>query len=260
MSARTRPSLQKGALYLASRGIGLPVYPPKDGRCTCNVPDCDKEANAGKHPRVKWKEGRPPASRRSGGGGTSGRTRTSAPPAPARAIRPRDRSRHDGDDSYLSWSSATASCPGAPQVKSGGGGEHYYLAHPGYKVRNSAGKSRTWARHSGRQRLRGLPAVSARLRAPLRVGRTARRDRAPARPRNGCSGSRRAGPQRRRPVRMPVKIPHGRQWHHLVSLAGTMRKRGMTEPALAAALIAENDEHCERPGRTRTCARSRARR
>jgi hypothetical protein len=50
------------------------------------------------------------------------------------------------------------------------------------------------------------------------------------------------------PHRMPEQIPYGRQHDHLVSLAGSMRRRGMSEAAIAAALIAENDERCERPG------------
>jgi hypothetical protein len=50
------------------------------------------------------------------------------------------------------------------------------------------------------------------------------------------------------PREMPEKIPYGRQHDHLVSLAGSMRRRGMSESAIAAALKAENQGRCERPG------------
>ena len=50
------------------------------------------------------------------------------------------------------------------------------------------------------------------------------------------------------PHEMPERIPYGRQHDHLASLAGSMRRRGMGEAAIAAALISVNDEQCERPG------------
>jgi primase-polymerase (primpol)-like protein len=44
------------------------------------------------------------------------------------------------------------------------------------------------------------------------------------------------------------KIPHGTQHHMLVSLAGTMWRRGMTAEAIEAALQIVNAQQCERPG------------
>ena len=45
----------------------------------------------------------------------------------------------------------------------------------------------------------------------------------------------------------PQLIPHGTRNTTLASLAGTMRKRGMTEGAIAAALLADNRERCKPP-------------
>lgn len=42
-------------------------------------------------------------------------------------------------------------------------------------------------------------------------------------------------------------IPKGQRNSHLTSLAGTMRRRGMGEAAIEAALLTENEERCEPP-------------
>jgi hypothetical protein len=47
---------------------------------------------------------------------------------------------------------------------------------------------------------------------------------------------------------IPDKIPHGRQHDTLVSLAGSMRARGMVEEEIFAALWVVNENRCERPG------------
>ncbi len=44
------------------------------------------------------------------------------------------------------------------------------------------------------------------------------------------------------------KIPHGRQHHELVSIAGTMRRRGLNADEIYAALSVVNRNRCERPG------------
>jgi len=48
--------------------------------------------------------------------------------------------------------------------------------------------------------------------------------------------------------RVDRRIPYGSQHHTLVSLAGTMRRRGMTGEAIEAALLVVNSQQCERPG------------
>ena len=43
------------------------------------------------------------------------------------------------------------------------------------------------------------------------------------------------------------KIPKGQGNDHLTSLAGTMRRRGMEQASIEAALFAENQAKCEPP-------------
>jgi primase-polymerase (primpol)-like protein len=47
---------------------------------------------------------------------------------------------------------------------------------------------------------------------------------------------------------IPERIPYGTQHNTLVSLAGTMYRRGMTPEAIEAALLITNEKQCERPG------------
>jgi primase-polymerase (primpol)-like protein len=51
------------------------------------------------------------------------------------------------------------------------------------------------------------------------------------------------------------KIPHGQQHLTLVSLAGTLRRRGVCDQAIEACLQAVNRYHCERPGSERNISR-----
>jgi primase-polymerase (primpol)-like protein len=50
------------------------------------------------------------------------------------------------------------------------------------------------------------------------------------------------------PLTISGTIPHGTQHHTLVSLAGTMWRRGMSVEAIEAALLVTNETQCERPG------------
>jgi hypothetical protein len=44
------------------------------------------------------------------------------------------------------------------------------------------------------------------------------------------------------------KIPHGRQHYTLVSIAGTLARRGVCPEAIEACLLVVNARQCERPG------------
>jgi primase-polymerase (primpol)-like protein len=50
------------------------------------------------------------------------------------------------------------------------------------------------------------------------------------------------------PLTIDGTIPYGTQHHVLVSLAGSMRRRGMSPEAIEAALQVVNSKQCERPG------------
>jgi putative DNA primase/helicase len=47
---------------------------------------------------------------------------------------------------------------------------------------------------------------------------------------------------------IPEIIPHGTQHETLVSIAGTMRNRGLESPEILAALLVTNQTRCEKPG------------
>jgi hypothetical protein len=130
-------------------------------------------------------------------------------------------------------------------VLTGGGGKHLYFRHPGHAVRNSAGRLAAgldvrgdggyvvappsvhengrvyqWMRGFGRQPLSDAPAWLL--------------DHAEER-KNG--------------VAPPVEevIPEGRRREALLSLAGSMRRRGMTAAEIEAALAAVNVARCRPP-------------
>jgi predicted P-loop ATPase len=50
------------------------------------------------------------------------------------------------------------------------------------------------------------------------------------------------------PTVIPTKIPKGQQHYHLVSIAGSMRRRGLDYPEIIAVLAVTNKERCEEPG------------
>lgn len=59
---------------------------------------------------------------------------------------------------------------------------------------------------------------------------------------------RRAQPQTQAKFQCPVRIPHGVQHHTLVSLAGALRKMGLSEDEIYPCVRAVNERRCERPG------------
>jgi putative DNA primase/helicase len=133
-------------------------------------------------------------------------------------------------------------------------GQHYYFAHPGGEVRNTAGKLGNGldtrgdggyvvappSTHSGKEYrwlcdpdTTPLAQVPAWLLALLRDTKGASR-LAPA-----TGGT---------PSETPEgAIIEGQRNSTLASLGGTMRRRGMSQEAIAAALQTENDERCQPP-------------
>jgi hypothetical protein len=134
--------------------------------------------------------------------------------------------------------------PDTVRVVTGGGGAHYYFKDPG-GVRNSAGKLGPGLdvrgdggyvvcppspHPSGRRYEWDVPPDEAELAEPpawlLEDAERRRNGRAP-----------KVGPE----------IPEGQRDSTLASLAGTMRRRGMDESAIAAALKVENANRCRPP-------------
>ena len=54
--------------------------------------------------------------------------------------------------------------------------------------------------------------------------------------------------QRRRAIPLAGKLPYGTQHLTLVSIAGTLRRRGICDEAIEACLQAVNHYQCEQPG------------
>ena len=134
--------------------------------------------------------------------------------------------------------------PETVRCKTGGGGEHYYFKHTGGEIRNSAGKLGPGL---------DVRATGGYVVAPPTVHPSGRRYEWDAAPEDAelapptawliaDATSRRNGTSR-----VGETIRHGRQHSTLVSLAGTMRKRGLSAAEIDAALQVVNRERCERP-------------
>lgn len=151
---------------------------------------------------------------------------------------------HGGQRTLLELERAHGKVSATPEVLTGGGGKHLYFRHPGVEVRNSAGKlghgvdlrgdggyvvAPPSVHENGRVYCWTRPLERGLSEPPAWLLEDARRRR------NG----------RAEPVESV--IPQGRRRDALVSLAGTMRRRGMADPEIAAALHAVNDGRCRPP-------------
>jgi hypothetical protein len=153
----------------------------------------------------------------------------------------------DGDlgaDNLLELERDRGVLPDTVRVVTGGGGAHYYFRDPG-GIRNSAGRlgvgidvradggyvvAPPSPHPSGRRYEWDVPPDEAELAEP------------PAWLLEDAAGRRRGGAAKVGPT-----IPEGQRDATLASLAGTMRHRGMDEPAIAAALKVTNRERCKPP-------------
>jgi P4 family phage/plasmid primase-like protien len=66
---------------------------------------------------------------------------------------------------------------------------------------------------------------------------------------------RQVGQRQQGPVAVPAKIPKGQQHRTLVSIAGSLRKRGLDAEAIFAALQVVNEKRCTEPGPERNIRR-----
>jgi hypothetical protein len=128
------------ALRYAARG--WPVFPchePRGGRCSCGRPDC---ASPAKHPRTArglhdathdpsviagWWQRWPTANVAVRTGAASGLVVLDVDPD------------HGGLATLAELQRIHGGLPPSPAVRTGSGGRHYWFAHPGDNVRNSAG-------------------------------------------------------------------------------------------------------------------------
>jgi len=151
---------------------------------------------------------------------------------------------HGGAGTLAELERERGKLPKTPRVLTGGGGQHVYFRHPGDEVRNSAGRLG--------------PGLDVRgdggyVVAPPSVHENGRDYKwliAPERPSELLTWLVADARERRNGSAGPVgaKIPHGQQHDTLVSVAGSMRRKGLTEDEIFAALWVMNQTRCERPG------------
>jgi hypothetical protein len=237
----------KAAIAYADLGfLVLPVWSAHDGRCDCGKADCD---SPGKHPHGRHApHGLKDATRDkavicswfSDGQLVNIGIRT----GPESGILVLDVDpRHGGDESLKEL----GPLPDTATVETGGGGWHPYFKYPaGVDIRNSAGKLGLGL---------DIRANGGYVVAPPSKHVSGREYKWLINPRAGIADL----PQHilaklienPAPVKAnaPVNgiIPKGQRDDTLTSLAGTMRRRGMTEGAILAALREENNNRCDPP-------------
>jgi hypothetical protein len=246
----TENPLLEAALDYARRGWPVfPLFEPIVDGCSCGAPGC---SSAGKHPRTrrglkdattdqatiqKWWNDWPSA----GIGIPTGK--------PAGFIVLDIDPEHGGEASLLDLVRKHGSLPDTVQVLTGGGGEHYFFKRPSGGARNrtgvfdgidvrgdggyvvappslhATGNRHEWevSSHPGDIPFAELPDWLGDV-----IGGSA-----PSR--NGSNPNSRQGSE-------PIQA--GKRNQTLASLAGTMRRRGMTGEAIQAALRAENESRC----------------
>ena len=258
----------KAALAYAERGwLVVPLHNPKQGVCSCRKKNC---SSPGKHPRTehglndgskdpkqiaRWWEKWPDANLGILTGQESG-------------LLVLDVDGVDGKASLQALTAAHGNLPKTLCVKTGRTGTdgkrkgcHYYFRAPvGAAIRNSAGTLG-----------KGLDirADGGYVVAPpsLHPSGLLYEWMAPEQPLadvppwmlQKIAG---AKPAPEAPRAQGEAIAEGGRNHALASLAGTMRRRGMTPEAIEAALVVENDTHCKPPlsaSEVRNIARSVAR-
>jgi Bifunctional DNA primase/polymerase, N-terminal/AAA domain/Primase C terminal 1 (PriCT-1) len=235
----------RAALRAAKRGwLVFPVHGVCGGICSCSDPYCE---SPGKHPRTA--------------NGFKDATRDAAQIRDLWTRWPDSNvglvtgaksgfvvldvdSRHGGDESLEELELEHGPLPNGPCVRTGGG-QHRLFAHPGFAVKSKislrrgldfkgegayvvgvssnhvSGNSYLWA-HGRKPTDVPLPTMPAWLLELVSERRT-------------------------KPNRSEERIPEGARNTTLTSFGGAMRGRGLSEQAIAAALLQENTLRCDPP-------------
>ncbi|NPV90533.1 MAG: DNA primase [Firmicutes bacterium] len=244
-------ALCEAALSYAAKGLAvLPLHNPEaNSRCSCGNAAC---TSIGKHPRTlngvkdattdeaiirDWWDRWPQANIGIATGQISGIVVLDVDP------------RHGGDVSFKRLIEANGSLPETPMVLTGGNGEHHYLQYPEAKVKNkvnlapgldfkadggyvvappslhASGESYHWeaSSHPDDMTPAQMPGWLLKLVSE------------PGRARNTTE------------IKNDGRIVTGSRNCTLTSLGGSMRRRGMSEPAILSALLAENEAQCSPP-------------
>lgn len=261
----------KAALAYAARGwLVVPLHNPKQGVCSCRKKNC---SSPGKHPRTehglkdgskdpkqiaRWWEKWPDANLGILTGQESG-------------LLVLDVDGEEGKATLRALTAAHGILPKTPCVKTGRKGAdgkckgaHYYFRAPvGAAIRNSVGNTNPLGKGLD------IRADGGYVVAPpsLHPSGLLYEWLAPEQPLAEVPPWMLAKLAATKPAPEPAQtqgevIAEGGRNHALASLAGTMRRRGMTPEAIEAALVTENDARCKPPlpaSEVREIARSVAR-
>ena len=224
----------------------FPLHTPTSQGCSCNKPAC---SDVGKHPRTmnglldatddprkiqEWWEMWPDANIGVATGATSGFVVLDIDP------------RHGGTQSITALQNQHGQFTEKVYAQTGGGGWHLLFKHPGFRVRNIQNSTRLGVgidvrgdggyivvspslhvsgnRYQWGNEFDTLPEMPAWLVALLNEPQPAQTFSGEGEP-----------------------IIEGARNNALTSLAGSMRRRGMTEEAIYAALSVENEQRCNPP-------------
>ena len=235
--------LMESALGYALRGWRVfPLHGVDANGCTCGKPDCERQ---GKHPRTEhglddatrdvarirdWWQRWPNANIGIATGAASGLVVLDIDP------------RHSGLKTLEALKRKHGGVPRTLTVLTGSGGHHAYFAHPGHtKIRNSSGRLGDGIDVRGDGGYVVAPPSVHRSGNHYKIVREA--EPAPMPPwvdasTNGTTAI---------ASTVADAIPEGERNATLTSLAGSMRRRGMSEQEILAALQVTNRERCKPP-------------
>jgi hypothetical protein len=260
----------KSALWYAKNGIPVfPLHYSVDGGCSCHKPDCGK--HIGKHPltpngfldattdvaQVKaWWRQWPDANIGMPTGAVTKRIVVDTDP---RNGGPEDREEFIRDFGPIP--------DGAAEVITGGGGRHVHLGWDGGPVPKALAPGFDLKAHGGYVLLPpSLHASGKRYEVDGLNGARALLSPAPAPDwlKKAISAARNGANRRAKTKAAPAgeRWPEGERNNRLTSVAGTMRRRGLSHEAIQAALLEENRRRCDPPlpeDEVRTIAASVAR-
>jgi Bifunctional DNA primase/polymerase, N-terminal/AAA domain/Primase C terminal 1 (PriCT-1) len=237
----------EAALSYASNGLAvLPVHTIARGVCSCGSPTC---SSPGKHPLTSngLKAGTVDAAQITAWWTRSPDANVGIVTGAVSGIVALDIDLRGGLVALADVERTHGRLPTTAKTLTGSGGFHYLFRHPGREVRNSAGKlgegidvrgdggyivAPPSMHHSGNcyQWLHGLHQLTDPPKWLLELLLSERR--------NGTPDARAAS---------ATQIAAGKRNSTLASIAGTMRKAGMTADEIAAALIAVNERRCLPP-------------
>ena len=152
--------------------------------------------------------------------------------------------RHGGDESLAALEMKYGPLPATLESRTGGGGRHFFFAlGAGQVIRNSAGKLGPGLDVRGEGGYVVLPpSIHPEMQKPYTWARKAKPVQAPAWLMQVLSA--RASMSR---IDSDALVPAGQRNDTLVQIAGAMRRRGCTQQAIEAALLAENTGRCSPP-------------